>query len=111
MRELLVATARNGRVLTYSEALGALGTRFSRPKMRLLCRIMGDLDASARAAGEPELAVLVVRASDRMPGEGWWRGQCNQFPFHGGIPAHAAQAFVTQRQAAAFAFWRGDTPG
>ena len=102
VRAALVAAARGGRVLTYSEALAALGFRFSRPKMRRLCRTLGEVDAAGRARGEPELAVLVVRASDGMPGDGWWAGlegaRC-------GGPG--AAELVRERQAAVFAHWRG----
>jgi len=72
IREILLAYARAGESITYSEMLEALGHRFSRPKMRQLCAALGDVDAYGRGRGEPELAVLVVRQSDRLPGQGWW---------------------------------------
>jgi len=72
LRELLLAHARARESVTYVEALAAFGYGFSRPKMRALCRILGDVDAYARGRGEPEMAVLVVRQSDRLPGQGWW---------------------------------------
>ena len=37
VRAHLVAAAREGQALTYSELLGHLGYAFSRPKMRQLC--------------------------------------------------------------------------
>ena len=40
--------------------------------MRPLCAMLGEIDREAEARGEPELAVLVVRASDGIPGQGWW---------------------------------------
>lgn len=72
LRELLIAHARARESVTYAEALEAFGYSFSRPKMRALCRILGDVDADARGRGEPDMAVLVVRQSDRLPGQGWW---------------------------------------
>ena len=75
VRALLRAAACAGRDLSYSEVLLALGHRFSRPKMRALCRLLDAIVDAARAAGEPELAVLVVRESDRLPGQGWWVGR------------------------------------
>ena len=60
--------------LTYSELLAQLGHGFSRPKMRALCKTLGAVDEEAEARGEPELAVLVVRQSDGLPGQGWWVG-------------------------------------
>ena len=39
IKALLSAAARAGRDLSYSEMLLALGYRFSRPKLRSLCRL------------------------------------------------------------------------
>ena len=47
---------------------------FQRPKMRALCKVLAYVDDEAEARGEPELAVLVVRQSDGLPGQGWWVG-------------------------------------
>jgi hypothetical protein len=68
----LVAAAKAGTALSYAELLERLGFTFSRPKMRALCALLGTVDAEAEARGEPELAVLVVRQSDGIPGQGWW---------------------------------------
>src|SRR5918993_2500285 len=68
----LIAAARAGVALTYAELLERLGYHFSRPKMRALCSVLGTVDEDAEARGEPELAVLVVRQSDGLPGQGWW---------------------------------------
>lgn len=103
VKALLIAAARAGRDLSYSEMLLALGYRFSRPKMRSLCRLLDCIDRDGLAAGEPELAVLVVRESDRLPGQGWWVGRRD-------APAEwtgaQARAYVASLQARAFAFWR-----
>ena len=72
VRRHLVMAARAGTALTYSEMLERLGFAFSRPKMRALCAILGAVDDEAAARGQPELAVLVVRQSDGIPGQGWW---------------------------------------
>ncbi|WP_353199232.1 ribose-phosphate pyrophosphokinase [Sandarakinorhabdus sp.] len=103
VKALLIAAARSGRDLSYSEMLLALGYRFSRPKMRSLCRLLDAIDADARSAGEPELAVLVVRESDRLPGQGWWVGRRDAPPDWTGPDA---RRFVASRQARAFAYWR-----
>src|SRR3546814_20653939 len=71
VRAHLIAAARAGTALTYSELLEQLGYAFSRPKMRQLCAILGAVDELEAARGEPELAVLVVRQSDGIPGQGW----------------------------------------
>ena len=103
IKSMLIAAARDGRDLSYSEMLLALGYRFSRPKMRTLCRLLDSIDAAARAAGEPELAVLVVRESDRLPGQGWWVGRRGTPPQWTGP---AAPAVVNSRQRAAFDWWQ-----
>lgn len=102
VKALLIAAARAQRDLSYSELLLALGYRFSRPKIRSLCRLLDAIDAAGRAAGEPELAVLVVRESDRLPGQGWWVGR-RDAPADWTGPA--ARDFVDARQQAAFAWW------
>ena len=70
VRGLLIDAACEGRAASYSEMLGALGHRFTRPKMRALCKTLDAIDEPAIAAGEPELAVLVVRESDPTAGAG-----------------------------------------
>ena len=72
---LLHAAARDATPVTYAEVLNSFGFAFTRPKMRALCALLGDVDALGRGAGRPELAVLVVRASDGLPGQGWWTGR------------------------------------
>jgi len=100
---LLQAAARAGESVTYSEALAALGHRFTRPKMRALCKLLDDIDAAECGAGRPPLAVLVVRQSDRLPGQGWWLGQRG---YTGAFTGPAAAAWVRARQAEVFAAWR-----
>ena len=100
VRALLVSAAMERRAFSYSELLDVLGHRFTRPKMRALCRTLDAIDLAGAAAGEPALAVLVVRESDGLPGQGWWIGR--DAPAWQGV---AARAYVDERQAAAFAYW------
>lgn len=103
LKALLIAAARSGHDLSYSELLLALGYRFSRPKMRSLCRLLDAIDRNGRSAGQPELAVLVVRESDRLPGQGWWVGRRDAPAAWTGPEA---RAFVAALQARAFAYWQ-----
>jgi hypothetical protein len=107
VRALLIAAAREGRAVSYSEMLGALGHRFTRPKMRALCRTLDAIDAAAAAAGEPELAVLVVRESDCLPGQGWWTGASETRGYKGAWTGPEASEFVRVIQRRAFDFWQG----
>lgn len=110
VRALLVDAARQGRALSYSELLAMLGHRFTRPKMRALCKTLDAIDIAGAAAGEPGLAVLVVRESDRLPGQGWWVGAAERFGYTGLWTGADAAALVRARQEAVFAFWSAKPP-
>ena len=103
IERLLQGIAADGRDTSYSELLLMLGLRFSRPKMRALCRTLDEVDRRAHAAGQPELAVLVVRESDRLPGQGWWTGRRD---YQGSWTGPEAREFLDGIQSATFAFWR-----
>ena len=94
VRALLVLAAHDGRALSYSELLGALWHRFTRPKMRALCKTLDAIDTIGAAVGEPPLAVLVVRESDRLPGQGWWVGAAERHGYTGAWTGPAATALV-----------------
>ena len=70
--------------------------------MRALCVVLDDIDAAERGAGRPPLACLVVRASDRLPGQGWW---VNRRDYRGLFTGPGAAAYVAGVQAEAFAAW------
>lgn len=107
VRVHLVAAAAAGTALTYAELLERLGYVFSRPKMRALCSILGSIDDEAAERGEPELAVLVVRQSDGLPGQGWWvAGGGRDRGYAGPWEGPEARRFVKRVQAETFAYWR-----
>ena len=105
VRALLVEAAREGRAMSYSEILAALGHRFTRPKMRALCKLLDAVDQAGAAAGEPELAVLVVRELDRLPGQGWWVGRAEALGHDGDRTGPDARALVRELQDEAFEYW------
>ena len=107
VRAYLVAAARSGVALTYSELLERLGYTFSRPKMRQLCAILNAVDEETEARGEPELAVLVVRQSDGLPGQGWWvGGGARNRGYQGLWEGPEAARFIKAVQAETFAYWK-----
>lgn len=107
VRAHLIAAARAGTALTYAELLEQLGYSFSRPKMRALCAILTSVDEEVEARGEPELAVLVVRQSDGIPGQGWWvSGGARSKGYEGPWEGPEAARFIASVQAEAFAYWR-----
>jgi hypothetical protein len=105
VRRILVGAAKEGRAMSYAGVLDALGHRFTRPKMRALCKTLDALDRQAAAAGEPDLAVLVVREADRLPGQGWWVGKVQEMGYEGLWTGEQAQAFVRREQKRVFAYW------
>jgi hypothetical protein len=100
---LLQASARAGEAMSYSEILNLLGMGFSRPKMRALCKVLDVIDRRGTAMGEPELAVLVVRESDRLPGQGWWVGRTS---YRGQWTGPEARTYVDTVQRKAFRYWK-----
>ena len=106
VRRLLVESATVGEAITYSELLNALGHAFTRPKMRALCKVLAVIDDEAAERGEPELAVLVVRQSDGLPGQGWWVGGVAMLHGYEGLwTGPEAQKLVKRLQKEAFDYW------
>jgi hypothetical protein len=111
VRRLLIESAAAGESITYSELLNALGHSFTRPKMRALCKVLAVVDDEAAERGEPELAVLVVRQSDGLPGQGWWVGGAAIVHGHDGLwTGPGAMKLVKKLQRQAFDYW-GDRAG
>ena len=103
----LVAAAAAGEAITYSELLARLGHEFTRPKMRALCKVLGAIDEEAAERGEPELAVLVVRQSDGLPGQGWWvAGGAEAHGYEGQWEGPGAKRLVDRLQREAFDYWK-----
>jgi hypothetical protein len=103
---LLHAAACDATPVTYAEVLNAFGFAFTRPKMRALCVLLGDVDALERGADRPELAVLVVRASDGLPGQGWWVAELARGSDYAGLwNGPDAAAYIRARHAEVFDFW------
>lgn len=105
VRAHLAAAAGAGEPLTYSELLERLGYPFSRPRMRQLCALLGEVDAIGAALCQPPLAVLVVRQSDGLPGQGWWIGAAREHDYRGAWEGPEAKAFVERLQQDCFRFW------
>ena len=100
---LLQAAAADRDTFSYSGLLQRLGHGFNRPKMRALCVVLDAIDARAAAAGQPELAALVVRETDRLPGQGWWIARNDYAGAWEGAPARKYLLVVQRR---AFDYWQ-----
>lgn len=106
IRAILTEAARAANSVSYSELLGELGFRFTRPKMRALCKTLAEVDRLCALDGEPDLAVLVVRESDRLPGQGWWvGGTALLLGYDGPWEGAAAARFIREQQQAVFDYW------
>lgn len=99
---ILQQAAREGRAMSYSEILMTLGFRFTRPRMRALCKTLDAVDTQAGQRGEPALACLVVREGDRLPGQGWW---VSRHDYAGAWEGAEARAYLAQHQQSAFDYW------
>jgi hypothetical protein len=107
VRAILVASARAREPISYSEVLELLGHHFTRPKMRQLCKVLTLVDDEAEERAEPELAVLVVRQSDGLPGQGWWVGGAKKHGYAGLWEGPKAAKLIRRIQARAFEHWAG----
>ena len=105
VRAILVSAAQAGESITYSEVLALLGHHFTRPKMRALCKVLAVIDEEAAEAGEPELAVLVVRQSDRLPGQGWWISGAKTHGYKGEWEGPQAGKLIRKIQRQTFDYW------
>ena len=104
IKAILEQCARDGRAISYSELLLNLGFRFTRPKMRAVCKTLDKIDQITIAEGRPALAVLVVREGDGLPGQGWWTGRTD---YQGEWTGPQAQKHIRQLQDGIFAYWQG----
>lgn len=102
IKAILEQAAREGHSVSYSELLLNLGFRFTRPKMRAICKTLDRIDQLNADEGKPALAVLVVREGDGLPGQGWWTGRSD---YQGQWTGPEAQKHVRHLQAAVFAYW------
>ncbi|OBV10560.1 ribose-phosphate pyrophosphokinase [Erythrobacter dokdonensis] len=106
VRDILASAARQRTTFTYGGLLGLLGHTFTRPLMRQLCKVLDRIDEDGRACGEPGLAVLVVRQSDGLPGQGWFVSRTaiyDDLPLEWEGPE--ARRYTQARQAEAFDYW------
>jgi len=99
---ILQRATRERRAMSYSEMLMTLGFRFTRPKMRALCKTLDAIDTAAELRGEPPLACLVVREGDGLPGQGWW---VSRHDYGGAWEGSEARAYLAQHQQKAFDYW------
>jgi hypothetical protein len=108
LERLLVAAAREARPVTYGQLLGFFGRKVTRITVGALCRDLGAVCREVEARGGPDLAVLVVRKSDGLPGSGYFTSLRSEQIYTGPETGPEALAFVRNRQAAVFAYYANE---
>ena len=94
LEQLLVDAARDRRTMTYSEVLGHFNKRVTPIRVYALCRDLGLVSERNREQREPELAVLVVRKTDRLPGEGFFHSAWKDGSYDGPATGPRARAYI-----------------
>ncbi len=105
LERLLVQAASERRTLAYSDVLRHFGKRTTPIRVFALCRDLGEVSVRNRERGEPELAVLVVRKTDRLPGEGFFHGPWEAGDYDGPATGAKAEVYIEKLTAAVFDYW------
>ena len=98
---VLIQAAREGRPVTYGQVLAYFGWKVTRITVGALCRDLGRLEERRAGQGWPDLACLVVRKSDGLPGEGYFTSLRSEGLYAGPSIGPMAASFVRGRQASA----------
>lgn len=107
LEALLIDAARDRRTLAYGEVLSHFGKRVTPIRVYALCRDLGMISERNRRRQEPELAVLVVRKTDRLPGEGFFHGAWKDGDYEGPATGPEARAYIDGLTETVFAHFRG----
>ncbi len=106
LERLLIGAGSRGEPLTYGAILRHFGRRVTPITVAALCRDLGEVCRRVAARGGPELACLVVRKSDGLPGEGYFAALRAEGLYDGPAEGPAARRALRARQRAAFAWCR-----
>lgn len=91
--------------------LAQFGKRTAPRLVYALCRDLGEVCRRTEARGEPDLAALVVRKADGLPGEGFFRSAAEAGDYDGPPSGPAARQYLREAQDRVFAFFASDQPG
>jgi len=72
IRQILIACAKLGNTVTYSELISKVKTIELEPQLYALAEMLGEISTAEDNAGRGLLTVLVVRKGDMMPGQGFF---------------------------------------
>ena len=107
LERALIAAARERRPVTYGQLLAFFGWKVTRITVSALCRDLGRVEERRAGDGWPDLACLVVRRSDGLPGEGYFGSLRRKGRYAGPSVGPAAEAFLRGRQERAYAWAAG----
>lgn len=107
LERLLIDAAKERRTLAYGDVLRHFGKRVTPIRVYALCRDLGVISERNRARREPELAVLVVRKSDRLPGEGFFHGPWKDGSYDGPATGPQARAYIDGLTETVFSHFSG----
>lgn len=111
LERVLVQAARERRPVSYGLLLQYFGRKVTPVMVRALCRDLGKVEVRRQNLGLPELACLVVRKSDGLPGDGYFLSHGRDGNYTGPTSGPAAEAFLRAQQARAFAWAAQQPPG
>ncbi|MEP6987705.1 MAG: hypothetical protein ABI970_19035 [Chloroflexota bacterium] len=73
MRDVMVETARQGQLITYSELCAQLKTAYLHYHSPQIVRLLDEIGMAEREAGRPILPAVVVGKQSGIPGAGYFR--------------------------------------
>jgi hypothetical protein len=111
LERALIRAALERRSVTYGQLLSLFERRVTRITVAALCRDLGRVEERRAAEGWPDLACLVVRKSDALPGEGYFDSLRREGAYAGPSTGPGAIAFLRGRQERAFAWARRNGAG
>lgn len=102
LERVLIRAALERRPVTYGQLLAYFEWKVTQITVAALCRDLGRVADRRKGSGWPDLACLVVRKSDGIPGEGYFASLRAEGSYAGPSLGPAAEAFVRSRQERAF---------
>jgi hypothetical protein len=105
LERVLIQAARERRPTTYGQLLRYFERKVTRVTVGALCRDLGLVCLRVEERGGPDLAVLVVRKSDGLPGEGYFTALRRDGGYRGPSVGPQAARTIARRQAQVFAYY------
>jgi len=103
LERLLIDAARQRRTMTYQEVLGHFGRPIGPVMVRALCADLGHVCRRLEPLGLRDIACIVVRKSDGLPGAGYFAALHDEEGYDGPCRGSFAQLEIERRQQAVFA--------